>query len=131
MGLYYNGDIEGKFIVGTQNSNAADRFGVTGQRPSQLYYYFDRDSISDIENELHHIRDSLGTIFTKIERFFLTRSLWNEQALVDYLQDSFSITVTYHQAKRLSRDFFDYQLGQEILEQVERCGFCEFYADIN
>lgn len=131
MGRYYNGDIEGKFVVGTQNSNAADRFGVIGQQPAQLYYYFDRDSISDIENELHHIQSSLGSNFTKIKRFFLTRSLWNEEALVEYLQDSFSITITYLQAKRFSRDYFDYQLGEQILDHVERYGFCEFYADIN
>lgn len=130
MGLYYNGDIEGKFAVGSQSSNAADRFGVIGQRPAQLHYYFDTDSIPDIENELQNIRDSLVLSFYKLKRFFTTRSLWNEQALIDYMQQSYSITITYHQAQKLSLDYFDYRLGQEILEQVERHGSCEFYADL-
>ena len=40
MGRYYSGDIEGKFGFAIQNSNAADRFGVTGQTPNFLEYYF-------------------------------------------------------------------------------------------
>jgi hypothetical protein len=130
MGRYYNGDIEGKLAVGTQDSNAADRFGVIGQRPAQLYYYFDEDSIPNITNELQHIEDSLGSNFTKIKRFFLTRTLWNEEALIDYMQDGFSVTLTYYQAQQFSRDYFDYRLGEQILDQVERHGSCEFYVDI-
>ena len=33
MGRWYSGDVEGKFWFGIQDSNAADRFGVTGHQP--------------------------------------------------------------------------------------------------
>jgi hypothetical protein len=46
MGRYYNGDIEGKFWVAVQSSNAADQFGVEGTAPEQLEYGF---------YESHHI----------------------------------------------------------------------------
>ena len=44
MGRYYSGDIEGKFLVTVQPSNAADRFGVFGEATS-LSYIFDRDDL--------------------------------------------------------------------------------------
>ena len=40
MGRYYTGDIEGKFAFGVQASDAADQFGVEGQTPEYLEYYF-------------------------------------------------------------------------------------------
>lgn len=40
MGRYYSGDIEGKCWFGIQDSDAADRFGVTGTTPEYLEYHF-------------------------------------------------------------------------------------------
>ena len=43
MGRWYSGSIEGKFWFAIQDSNAADRFGVVGHQPEELYYNFDID----------------------------------------------------------------------------------------
>ena len=51
MGRYTSGDIEHKFWFAVQNSNAADRFGVTGVQPEELYYYFDNGNLDDVEEE--------------------------------------------------------------------------------
>ena len=37
MGRYYRGDIEGKFMLGIQNSNDADFFGIKGQVEELVY----------------------------------------------------------------------------------------------
>ena len=52
MGRYYNGDIEGKFVFGSQSSAAADRFGVAGHTPGYLEYYYDETNLDDLETEL-------------------------------------------------------------------------------
>ena len=49
MGRYYSGDIEGKFAFAIQNSDAADRFGVIGQTPNFLQYYFTTDDLESIK----------------------------------------------------------------------------------
>ena len=43
MGRYITGDIERKLWFAVQNSNAADRFGVTGYEPAYLEYQFEQD----------------------------------------------------------------------------------------
>ena len=60
MGRYYNGDIEGKFAFGIQSSKAADRFGVEGEPPDELYYYFSEDNLDSIVKELNRIEDSFS-----------------------------------------------------------------------
>ena len=40
MGRYYEGDIEGKFWFAVQESNDADFFGVTGEQPNYLTYFY-------------------------------------------------------------------------------------------
>ena len=37
MGRWCSGSIDHKFWVGIQSSDAADRFGVTGHQPEELY----------------------------------------------------------------------------------------------
>ena len=54
MGRYYFGDIEGKFAFAIQSSDAADRFGVSGEQ-NTLSYYFGSDNLDTIEEELKNI----------------------------------------------------------------------------
>ena len=72
MGRYYSGDIDGKFWFAVQSSNAADRFGVTGETPNYLTYYFDESNIDEIKEELKRIEESLGEQL-KIMEDFLTK----------------------------------------------------------
>jgi hypothetical protein len=52
MGRYYDGDINGKFMFGVQSSDAADRFGVIGEKPNLLDYYFDEDNLDSLKEGL-------------------------------------------------------------------------------
>ena len=49
MGRWCSGSINHKFWATVQNSDAADRFGVTGYQPVELYYHFDEDSLHGIK----------------------------------------------------------------------------------
>ena len=61
MGRYYNGDIEGKFWFAVQDSSAADRFGVIGNQPQELYYYFSEEDLPKVEKEIKNIKNTLGS----------------------------------------------------------------------
>ena len=43
MGRYYNGDIEGKFWFGVQDSDDASFFGGEKVEPNYIEYYFEKD----------------------------------------------------------------------------------------
>ena len=68
MGRYYNGDIEGKFWVAVQASNAADQFGVEGTAPESLEYYFYEENIPAVESGINKIRGRLD--YKKVHGFF-------------------------------------------------------------
>ena len=61
MGRYYSGDIEGKFWFAVQRSDAADRFGVTGQEPGYLEYDFSKENLPQIKKELTKIKKTIGS----------------------------------------------------------------------
>ena len=79
MGRYYNGDIEGKFWFAVQNSDDADYFGVEGQRPEMLEYYFDDDEII-IFNSVEEAVDKINKLSEKEYNLILNKGkkrLWN------------------------------------------------------
>ena len=123
MGRYYSGSIEGKFWFSVQNSNAADRFGVTGVEPSELYYYFDKGNLDDVEEELKVIRKQLGKHKTKMKEFFKSNSAYTDEALAKYLE------VPVDKTKSLLSAYADYELGMKIRKSIVETGQCEFTAE--
>ena len=81
MGRYYNGDIDGKFWFALQSSDCADRFGVIGEAPSRLDYFFDEDNLEDVEAEIKNIEESLGEQLQVIEKFFEEKNGYNDKML--------------------------------------------------
>ena len=123
MGRYYSGDIEGKFWFAVQSSDAADRFGVTGVQPQELYYYFDNGNLDDIEEELKVIRKQLGTYRTKMNKFFKSNQWYTDEDLVKHLG------IPRHKVESLLKDYADYVLGMKIRECILVNGCCEFTAE--
>ena len=70
MGRYISGDINRKLWFSVQSSDAADRFGVTGHQPEELYYHFDIDSLPEIYQELSKIATNLGSNLIPLHKFF-------------------------------------------------------------
>ena len=123
MGRYYSGDIEGKFWFAVQNSDAADRFGVTGVQPQELYYYFDEGNLIDVEEELKVIKKRLGAYRTKMDKFFKSNQWYTDEDLVKHLG------IPRHKVESLLKDYADYELGMKIRECILVNGCCEFTAE--
>ena len=123
MGRHYSGSIEGKFWPTVQNSDAADRFGVTGYQPEELYYHFDEDSLPGIYQELSNIATNLGSNLILLHKFFEENDSYSDEKLAEYLK------VDQDEAKNLLSEYADYELGLKIAESVRTTGQCEFTAE--
>lgn len=124
MGRHYSGSIEGKFWPTVQNSDAADRFGVTGHQPEELYYHFDIDSLPEIYKELSNIATSLGNNLILLHKFFNDNTGYTDEKVAEYLKVELDV------AKNLLKDYADFELGLKIAESVRTTGQCEFTAEL-
>ena len=124
MGRWCSGSIDHKFWVGIQPSDAADRFGVTGHQPEELYYHFDEDSLPGIKQELKNIEDKLGNNLVLMNKFFEENTSYTDEKLAEYLN------VDEKEAKNLLSEYADYDLGLKIAEAVRTTGQCEFTAEL-
>ena len=124
MGRWYSGDVEGKFWFGIQDSNAADRFGVTGHQPQELYYHFDEDSLPGIKQELKNIEDKLGNNLVLLHKFFEENDSYSDEKVAEYLK------VEPNAIQNILKDYADYELGLKIAEAIQTTGQCEFTAEL-
>ena len=118
MGRYISGDINGKFWFGLQPSDAADRFGVTGYQPEELYYYFDKEDLNSVEEEISLLEENLKDVIPNIKNMFKNSSSWSTEILA-------ANNVTQQQLS----DYVDLQLGYDIRDCIKENGSCEFVAE--
>jgi hypothetical protein len=118
MGRYYNGDIQGKFWFALQSSAAADRFGVSGEQPSVLKYYFEESDLEGVEEEITRIEQSLGDKVKVIEDFFEKNNGYNDKMLEE-------AGITEEEL----RDYADLGLGKQIRDCIVENGECYFEAE--
>ena len=124
MGRWISGDINLKLWFAVQPSDAADRFGVTGVQPQELYYYFDEENLPEIQEGLKNIEELLGNNLVKLHKFFEENTSYSDEKLAKYLNVDLGAT------KRLLSEYADYELGLKILKAVQENGQCEFTAEL-
>ena len=124
MGRWCSGDIDHKFWFAVQSSDAADRFGVIGHQPEELYYHFDEDSLPGIYEELSNIKDNLGSNLILLHEFFKENTSYSDEKIAEYLK------IELDDAKKILKDYADYDLGLKIAEAVQTTGQCEFTAEL-
>ena len=124
MGRWCSGSIDHKFWVGIQSSDAADRFGVTGHQPEELYYHFDEDSLPGIKQELSNIATNLGNKLVLLHKFFEENDSYSDEKVAEYLN------VEPGAIQKILKDYADYELGLKIADAVETTGQCEFTAEL-
>ena len=124
MGRYIVGDIDHKLWFSVQSSDAADRFGVTGHQPEELYYHFDIESLPEIYQELSNIARSLGSNLVLLHKFFSDNATYSDEKVAEYLNVELDV------AKNLLKDYADFELGLKIAEAVRTTGQCEFTAEL-
>lgn len=118
MGRYYSGDIDGKFWFAVQSSDAADRFGVTGERPNTLQYYFSEDDLDNVNAEINRIKEKLGFKLVVIEKFFRDNSGYDDEML-----------AKAHITNKELSEYADLQLGIKIRDCIVEIGQCSFEAE--
>jgi hypothetical protein len=124
MGRYYNGDIEGKFWFAVQSSDAADRFGVYGQTPNYLEYYFGEEALETVQNELKRIEEKYKDVFIKLEKFFEEKNSYFDEELSSYFG------VSKEEVQEFLREYADYKLGKKIEKCIIENGRCDFQAEL-
>ena len=124
MGRYYYGDIEGKFAVGIQDSDAADRFGVVGERPYTLEYYFGEMDLENVTKELKEIEEKLGDKIQKIRSFFDDKQFYDMNELCEHLD------LNEEKTNRALSEYSDYILGKKIEQCIKDIGYCSFSAEM-
>lgn len=74
MGRYYSGDINGKFAFAVQDSDAADRFGMTGSQPAYLCYYYEEENfeVGELEEIINNVNKGIKFIIDKTEHKEIT-----------------------------------------------------------
>ena len=124
MGRWCSGSIDHKFWVGIQSSDAADRFGVVGHQPEELYYCFGEEDLPGIYEELSNIKDNLGSNLILLHKFFEENDSYSDEKIAEYLKVELDV------AKKLLKDYADFELGLKIAEAVQTTGQCEFTAEL-
>ena len=124
MGRYINGDINLKLWFGIQSSDAADRFGVTGVQPEELYYYFSDSDLQEVKNEIKRIENNLGSKLAKLDEFYTSDKYYAEDDLCQLL------SVDHSQIKGIRSEYADLELGRKIRDCIEENGSCEFIAEL-
>ena len=124
MGRDISGDINHRLWFAVQDSNAADRFGVTGHQPEELYYYFSEEDLPQIRQELKYIENKLGNILEKLRKYFEENPYYSEEKVAKYLK------ISPNGIQSILKDYADYKLGLKIAEAVQTTGQCEFTAEL-
>ena len=124
MGRYISGDIETKLWFAVQPSDAADRFGVTGEQPETLEYWFREEDLESVEDEINSIIKSLGKYKDLLDKFFNEKYAYNDEQLSKYLQ------VDEKETKKLLREYADLELGIKIRDCIKENGECSFSAEM-
>tara|TARA_R110001599_G_scaffold65178_1_gene183646 strand:- start:924 stop:1310 length:387 start_codon:yes stop_codon:yes gene_type:complete len=128
MGRYYEGDIEGKFVFGSQSSTAADRFGVEGTTPGYVDYNFDEDDLISVGEELKIIEDEMGDHGKYLEIYY------DLYGVEDDVEITFEEYLEKGNKKPLNKEqlleFFDYRIGKKIQACIKEQGSCSFTAEL-
>lgn len=123
MGRYYSGDIEGKFWFAVQDSDDADFFGVRGEQPNTLEYYFDKSNLPDVKKGIAECLKELGDYKAKFDKFFAKNNSYNDEMLVK------EFGLKEAEIKGLLEWYARLELGEQIKKCIEKTGECQFSAE--
>ena len=124
MGRYYWGDIDGKFAFAIQSSNDADFFGVTGERPERLEYYFDKENLPELKEGIKKCKVYLVNWKPKLEKFFKDKDTYSPDDLAKFLK------VDETKMREIQRWDARLNLGKKIEKCIEKNGECHFEVEL-
>lgn len=132
MGRYYNGDIEGKFWFGVQDSTDADFFGGMQNEPNYISYSFTTDDMDSINKGLEACTKALGDYLPKLDEFFNKNDMYNGKSIAEALNLPLPKEHEFEsqEVKKLLEWYARYELGKKIQKCVEENGECNFDAEL-
>lgn len=133
MGRYYNGDIDGKFWFGVQSSTDADFFGVKGQEPNYIEYYFggDEEDIMKVKDGITQCEKELGNREEQWEQFCKDEDGYNDTILKKYWKEKYNEELSDKPETDLKLEWIArVRLGRKILKCLEETGECNFTAEL-
>lgn len=124
MGRYYSGDIEGKFWLGIQSSDDADFFGVIGNEPNCLEYYYCKANLPDVKKGIKKCKKAIGKNLKKLDDFFDKNSYYSDEML------SKETGISLDKLEDLLRWYARLELGMKIEKCIKEQGECSFEAEL-
>ena len=133
MGRYYQGDINGKFWFGVQDSTDANHFGGSEielldeetDELMELEYFFNREDLETINEGIQTCIKDLGEYKKELDEYFdNSRNGYSPDELAKHLG------VTQNKYKSLMQSYARLHLGNEIKKCVEDQGECRFTAEL-
>jgi len=132
MGRYYDGDIEGKFWLGVQNSTDADFFGVEGE-PRFYNYYFEKKHLPKVQSCIGDCIRILGNNKKILDNFFEKNDGYTDNKLIKLatLKNSDGSKVSnVKQLNAILKWYARYELGKKIHDCIKKNGSCDFDAEL-
>lgn len=132
MGRYYQGDINGKFWFGVQDSTDANHFGGSEielldeetDELMELEYFFDKEDLETINEGIQTCIKDLGEYKQKLDEYFGKINSYNPDELAKYLG------VDVKKYKTVMQSYARLHLGEQIKKCVEDQGECRFTAEL-
>jgi len=123
MGRYITGDLDYKFWFGVQSSDDADFFGVTGQQPEELEYYFSIEDLPKVKEGIEKCKEALGKNKAKLDKFFKKHNGYNDEMMVEAGFPEKDIPEILKWYARL-------ELGKKIYDYTKKHKSCCFEAEL-
>ena len=132
MGRYYQGDINGKFWFGVQDSTDANHFGGSEielldeetDDLMELEYFFEKEDLETINEGIQICIKDLGEYKQKLDEYFGKINSYNPDELAKYLG------VDVKKYKTVMQSYARLHLGEQIKKCVEDQGECRFTAEL-
>lgn len=132
MGRYYQGDINGKFWFGVQDSTDANHFGGSEielldeetDDLMELEYFFDKEDLETINEGIQTCIKDLGEYKQKLDEYFGKINSYNPDELAKHLG------IDTKKYKTIMESYARLHLGERIKKCVEDQDECRFTAEL-
>ena len=124
MGRYYDGDIEGKFWFGIQDSSDGDFFGKN-HVVSEIGWEYSKKDLPKIEEGLEKCKANLDEFLSGFYQFFVENDGYNDEMLLEFFNkhdNKYSIKLIRKKLTWYARLLLGKQI-QECVKDNETCYF--------
>ena len=116
MGRYYDGDIEGKFWFGVQDSDDGEFFGAVEDDGYTDYYVEDVDTVDEA---IKKCVKALGDNDWRIKQFFDQTNGYNTDMIIDYWKGEYQLDIDDNDVRAMLEWYARLRLGKQMKEYFD------------